>query len=746
MSGETGGTVSDRTEGRGRRAGRGAWGLLLLLALAFTAMPAQGQQARRKPTVCAECHQNIGASRDGALAHAKGKKDVTCLSCHHLGFSNERATIVARRDDACKSCHTQLNPTHRDVHKGAPACASCHRIHDEQQLPAPAAAAAVSQRCATCHTKPHALHAQVTKSAPVCTDCHSAHAAAPIKLASAATVSQKCASCHKDAHPSHGTGQAREKLAGACTSCHSVDGNTTVAAAELTSQCATCHKSMTPAHAGVNTTVVAAGGVRKGAPACVDCHTFGKDGPLPQSAASISDRCGVCHTDAMQKYRSGSHAKGLAASARNGDLPTCVTCHPAHQGHAVTREDVRVAATQRCIQCHSDERLAKKYGFAVTIGKSYLNDYHGATMEFRAKHPAGSGAPAVLACADCHGPHAVAKNDKIVLAAVCLRCHKEGDTKIAGAWLGHAPASLRNRPLVWLARFFYFILIPFELIGLALNIAFHLIDQRRKGARPLETHGMKRLRARLAGKKLPAVPTVIRFRPIERIEHFLSMTTFIMLVVTGLPQTRPEWAFARAIIDTFGGIAGTRLVHRIFGSLFVTLLLAHVTRAIIGSLTQKHLPVMIPRKKDFLDAVQTLKHFISGAPRPKSAKFDATEKFEYWGLLLGGTLMSVTGVALIFPEQFSQLVPGVLLATFRVMHGLEATFAVLVIAMWHSYGVILRPEVFPLDTSIFTGKMPVERLEEEHGEEYERLFPEHGEEDPNRVVAAEEEYALAGDD
>jgi hypothetical protein len=47
---------------------------------------------------------------------------------------------------------------------------------------------------------------------------------------------------------------------------------------------------------------------------------------------------------------------------------------------------------------------------------------------------------------------------------------------------------------------------------------------------------------------------------------------------------------------------------------------------------------------------------------------------------------------------------------------------VLVVLLWHSYGVILRPEVFPLDTSIFTGKISLERLREEHALEYERIF------------------------
>jgi cytochrome b subunit of formate dehydrogenase len=133
---------------------------------------------------------------------------------------------------------------------------------------------------------------------------------------------------------------------------------------------------------------------------------------------------------------------------------------------------------------------------------------------------------------------------------------------------------------------------------------------------------------------------------------------------------------------------------------------------------------MVPTVQDFRDAAGTLKHFVQGTPRPKVGKFDFAEKFEYWGLFLGGILMSTTGVILVWPEVLTQILPGIVVAAVRTIHGFEATFAVLVVALWHTYSVILRPEVFPLDTSIFTGKMSVERLEEEHGREYERLFPE----------------------
>ena len=74
--------------------------------------------------------------------------------------------------------------------------------------------------------------------------------------------------------------------------------------------------------------------------------------------------------------------------------------------------------------------------------------------------------------------------------------------------------------------------------------------------------------------------------------------------------------------------------------------------------------------------------------------------------------MSGSGLVLLFPELFTQVLPGILIAAIRTMHGLEATFAVLVVVLWHSYGVIFRPEIFPLDTTIFTGKISLERLRE----------------------------------
>jgi hypothetical protein len=49
-----------------------------------------------------------------------------------------------------------------------------------------------------------------------------------------------------------------------------------------------------------------------------------------------------------------------------------------------------------------------------------------------------------------------------------------------------------------------------------------------------------------------------------------------------------------------------------------------------------------------------------------------------------------------------------------VIHLYEAWLATLAIAIWHLYGTVFRPGVYPGNPSWVTGKMPKEMYEEEH--------------------------------
>ncbi|MEJ2678555.1 MAG: cytochrome b/b6 domain-containing protein, partial [Gemmatimonadota bacterium] len=563
--------------------------------------------------------------------------------------------------------------THTGKDGSAATCTDCHTIHADTAAAGPYLVSDAT--CTSCHTVRHTLHAGV-KNAPSCTDCHTmhheagAHTVSMVSLGVGAAPSmgghalssaeKKCETCHADVHPSHASVEQQGKLP--CTSCHEVDAAMPTArvATLLAAECTSCHTAVHPAHAEVDKPVL-----------CTDCHDFATDPPVAEAGATLSRHCATCHTDAMQGFESGAHAVNLAADV-NPDLPTCVSCHDVHDAAEQGLVGVRLAATSRCIQCHSKPELAEKYGLSTNVAASYVDDFHGTTAEVLAEHPLNMKGPNVLVCADCHGAHAVTKKPKEALAVVCAGCHKGGDKKLAGAWLGHERIGPRNKLAIWAIRLFYFVLIPFVLVGLFLNIVFHLMDQRRKGARVWDAPGFVRIRKWLSGKGKSKEAVVKRFNMVERVEHLGAMITFPLLALTGLPQVAPTSAPGDWFIHLFGGIANIRLVHRITGFTFVALLLMHVSRGVSGMLKTHRLPAIVPRKRDFMNAVQTIRHFLNGEPRPKLGRFDASEKFEYWGLFFGGMLMSVTGLALIFPEFVTRFLPGIVVAAMRTMHGLEA--------------------------------------------------------------------------
>ena len=691
----------------------------VLLALTCAAAPdtARGQEAQVEresviPSKCVECHGAAAMNKLGALTHAD---TISCLTCHHIGFTNDPDSAKILRAQACKSCHEgHLPGTHIDVaSEEAPLCTDCHSIHADPSNPEEAGAQ-ISARCATCHTMEHPLHANAGAEKPTCTQCHTSHSGKSFDAHDRDVVGG-CLECHDKAHPTHDDVDGILQ----CQRCHTEAERPAEMVIRMSGQaeCSTCHGDMKPAHADFKD-------MRGERVECLACHDFNGNTPVEMSGEQMSERCASCHEDAMNGILKGGHAKFLgdedAAALRN-----CLTCHTTHVEPSEERALLRRKATERCVACHSEGMKIEKYGLPSTVTESYGDDFHGATMQFLADQVGGD-YPAVMVCSDCHGAHEVGWKKSDVISDVCLRCHEKGDKRLASAWLGHTPAGPRNQVLIWGVKTFYYFLIPFMLTGLFLNIIFHLVDQRRAGARVMQTTGMQRLVARMRRHRLPKPQTVTRFSRSERLEHFGSLATFLTLVVTGLPQTRPDLAAARAIIDFLGGIGTTRIVHRTAGVLFVALMLMHVTKAVVKAVREHRLPVMVPIRQDFEDVLQTFRHYLFGAPMPKVGKFDFSEKFEYWGLFLGGIVMSTTGTALMFPELMSQYIPGIIIATMRLMHGLEGTLAVLVVILWHSYGVIFRPEVFPLDTSIFTGKMDVHRLKHEHELEYDRLFPQEG--------------------
>ncbi len=225
--------------------------------------------------------------------------------------------------------------------------------------------------------------------------------------------------------------------------------------------------------------------------------------------------------------------------------------------------------------------------------------------------------------------------------------------------------------------------------------------------------------ARIAGDSVIKDKTersyFVRFSARQRAEHWILMVSFIVLAVTGLAQRYYTAGWAEWVILNAGGIEYTRLIHRAFGLLFTLLVLYHLGYVAYHFFFKHGRLTMVPTLKDFRDVVGALRYTFGLEDRlPQFGRYDYRQKFEYWGLIIGGMVIIITGFILAFPVAVTRVLPGQVVAASVEFHGFEATLAVLTIVIWHLYDVIFRPGIFPADTSIFTGKVSKERMLEEH--------------------------------
>ncbi len=140
---------------------------------------------------------------------------------------------------------------------------------------------------------------------------------------------------------------------------------------------------------------------------------------------------------------------------------------------------------------------------------------------------------------------------------------------------------------------------------------------------------------------------------------------------------------------------------------------------------------MIPRPQDFIDLWVHFLYFLGKRPPPKFDRFTYWEKFDYWAVFWGVLIIGLSGLVLWFPELGTKFLPGIVLNIAQIMHSDEAVLAVGFIFVVHMFNTHLRPEKFPVDMSVFTGKVTQEELERERALEWERM-----KEDPSSIEKA----------
>ena len=86
----------------------------------------------------------------------------------------------------------------------------------------------------------------------------------------------------------------------------------------------------------------------------------------------------------------------------------------------------------------------------------------------------------------------------------------------------------------------------------------------------------------------------------------------------------------------------------------------------------------------------------------------------------------VPGLMLWFDEVTLALFPRWVIDLVTVIHLYEAWLATLAIVVWHLYFVVFNPDVYPVNTSMITGKISDEDLRDEYYLEWERLHRSAG--------------------
>lgn len=223
---------------------------------------------------------------------------------------------------------------------------------------------------------------------------------------------------------------------------------------------------------------------------------------------------------------------------------------------------------------------------------------------------------------------------------------------------------------------------------------------------------------------------ILRFSRYQRILHGFLMFSFLGLAGTGLPLLFSEEAWARVLARFWGGFVVAGLLHRFFALILIGVFVLHVWGLIKRLYVQKELSIlwgpasMVPQPRDVLEMIRHFRWFFGVGPRPRFDHFTYWEKFDYWAVFWGMGIIGGSGFLLWFPEFFASFLPGWVFNVAMLVHGEEALLAVGFIFTIHFFNGHLRPDKFPMDLVIFTGRVDADEFAHERPAEHARLVAE----------------------
>jgi len=605
-------------------------------------------------------------------AYAAADEDYEPIDSSMCGDCHEASEHGSSFDDdlshsvhdgmECLDCHQHQDTIpHKELDEpfyvGCEGCRTCHEDASEQYQAHGRAA------IGTCEDMPH------------CSDCHGSHDILPSTAARSrvhpANLRETCGSCHENL--------------------------------DITTKYETLYNHPVAMYEASVHGKVGKGGAYSAAD-CVDCHgTAGSAHKIlapsyPESAIShqnLPETCGQCHKAITQDYWDGIHGKLVKSG--NSRSPVCTDCHGEHgilsaadPNSPVSKAEV---AQQTCARCHNAMVLNERYGMEGAREAYFIDSYHGLKS--------GQGDSSVANCASCHGAHRILPSSDPLssvntanLKQTCGECHPKITDTIAQSPI-HGVGDLQKRtPLAQWVQKLYILLIIVVIGGMFLHNALDYISK---------------IRAMLARR-----PRVRRMRMDEVWQHTILMVSFIVLVVSGFSLTYHQSFMAKFFFGWEGGFAMRGTVHRIAAVIMTIGSFWHLFYCFTAR-GRKFVMDMLPTMADVRFFINKMLSFIGkGHSAGCTQRFNYIEKAEYWALIWGTIVMAVTGVLLWFKNFFSAFFGREVFDVVLVVHFWEAWLASLAILIWHMYGVMFNPEVYPMNPAWINGTMSEELYKHEH--------------------------------
>ena len=667
------------------------------------------------PTTCTQCHALIEEVHrqviEGRLWEEEPHKIPVCVDCHSPHRIRRVFYDAGAANADCMRCHSDLSLTmERDggsislyvdegeyaaAMHGGTGCAQCHTDVTPSLLERPCVTSvATNVDCAICHPVPvddytsgtHGrLSAQGVEDAPTCRDCHDSHATlgrlTPTSPTFARNVPDLCARCHREGEVAaqrihhegpdivnsyemsiHGTGLIESGLVvtAVCTSCH------------------TPHKELPP-----------------------------DDPESSVNADNIADTCGSCHYGIEEAYSASVHGQSQGEAPEGKEYPTCEECHTSHSISRVDQGDFRMTMMDQCGRCHEEE------------SETFFDTFHGKVSRL--------GDAGAAKCYDCHGTHNIHPTtdpestlSRRNIVETCAQCHPGANQKFTG-YLTHATHHDAER-YPWLFWTFW------GMTALLVSVlSFATLHTLAWLFRLWRSPGEWTRHKDVEGEALYR-----RFTTFERTMHLVMLISFFVLAITGMILKFSYMGWAQVAASLAGGFATTGVLHRLGAVALLTVFAIHLVDVFQRKqMSKKSWPAFIFSDSslmfnltDLREFGGSIKWFMGIGPRPKYGRFTYWEKFDYFAVFWGMFIIGSTGLLLWFPEFFTKLLPGWTVNVATILHSDEALLAVAFIFTIHFFNTHFRPDKFPMDPVIFTGRVPLEELKRDKPREYQQMVDE----------------------